>query len=197
MYAFKCLNGSRNFHLYFLETFSYENLRRAEVQIRSCNYLFVPHNCDRVNLNIIIFYLIIINIWNLNTLFCKLKNDRRSIFLYYTARMIQLIQTIKCQLINIEWWYIHGWRVYTIIDYAFLLRSKYSDLDHPWKLSNYFHTILAAYDEHEQKPHQCDDPKIFEQMIHAVGTKYSYFLTGLSRCLFFDIIIKYYYQNPM
>ena len=100
---------------------------------------------------------------------------RRSIFSYYTARMIQLIQTIKCQLINIEWWYIHGWRVYTIIDCAFLLRSKNSDLDHPWKLSNYFHTILAAYDEHEQKPHQCDDPKIFEQMIHAVGTKYNHF----------------------
>ena len=120
-----------------------------------------------------------------------------SFFIYYTGRMIQLIQTIKCQLINIEWWYIHGWRVYTIIDCAYLLRSKNSDLDHPWKLSNYFHTILAAYDEHEQKPHQCDDPKIFEQMIHAVGTKYSYFLTGLSRCFFLDIIIKYYYQNPV
>ena len=110
-------------------------------------------------------------------------------FVHYTARMIQLIQTIKCQLINIEWWYIHGWRVYTIIDCAFLLRSKNSDLDHPWKLSNYFHTILAAYDEHEQKPHQCDDPKIFEQMIHAVGTKYNYFLTGFSRCSSFDMII--------
>ena len=53
----------------FLETFSYEKLRRAKIQIRSCNYICVPHNCARVNSNIIVSYLIIINIWNLSTLF--------------------------------------------------------------------------------------------------------------------------------